>query len=97
MKLVPKNDYVLIKKSEDAKQTTGGLYIPTTVDEMVVNGEILAVGPGKHTEGTTMIMPMTCKVGEVVVFDKRYAVEVKCNDEKLLLVKEECLMCQVIS
>ena len=38
---------LLFAKQEAATQSSGGLYIPTTVDEKVVTGTVLEVGSGR--------------------------------------------------
>jgi len=46
---------------EETETMKGGLYIPDTAKEKPIQGEIVAVGPGRRGEGETI--PMELKVG----------------------------------
>jgi chaperonin GroES len=86
VKIQPLADRVVIKALEEAEQMKGGLYIPDTAKEKPMQGEIVAVGPGRVEKGDRV--PMELKVGNKVLFGKYSGTEVKLDDEELLIIKE---------
>jgi len=61
LKLFPLADRVAIRPMEETETMKGGLYIPDTAKEKPIQGEILAVGPGRREKGE--VVPMELKVG----------------------------------
>ena len=86
VKIQPLADRVVIKPLEETEQMKGGLYIPDTAKEKPMQGEIVAVGPGRVEKGDRV--PMELKVGNKVLFGKYSGTEVKLDDEELLIIKE---------
>jgi len=86
VKIQPLADRVVIKPLEEAEQMKGGLYIPDTAKEKPMQGEIIAVGPGRVEKGDRV--PMELKVGNKVLYGKYSGTEVKLDDEELLIIKE---------
>jgi chaperonin GroES len=69
--VAPLADRVLIKELSDKDRervSSGGIIIPETVgeDKGAKRGEVVAVGPGKYDDG--VLVPMTVKVGDKVLF-----------------------------
>jgi chaperonin GroES len=82
-------DRVLIKRSEAAERTAGGLYIPDTAKEKSQEGDVVAVGEGKYIDGK--LIPVAVKKGDHVLFGK-YAgniVPIDIDGSEYLLVREE--------
>ena len=50
MKLKPMNDWAVIRPSDAAKKTAGGLYIPDSAKEKPQEGVVEAIGPGAYEE-----------------------------------------------
>ncbi|HTR45439.1 MAG TPA: co-chaperone GroES [Thermodesulfovibrionales bacterium] len=88
MKFKPLRDRVLVKYSEEAEKTAGGLYIPETAKEKPQKGEVVAVGAGKVTDDGKL-QPMSVKVGEIVLFDKYSGSKVTMDDVEYLIIREE--------
>ena len=91
MNLKPLNDRVLIKRINVESVTQGGIYIPDTAKEKSLEGEVIAVGPGKRMENGT-VRPMIVKLGDHVLFAKYTEIEVKLNGESFLLIREDDLL-----
>ena len=51
-KIRPLQDRVIVKRTDEAEQMRGGLYIPDTAKEKPQEGEIIAVGPGARFDPT---------------------------------------------
>ena len=81
MKLQPLSDHIFIQSLEEEKTTKSGIVIPDTAEkEKPVKGKVLAVGPGKRNEKGELI-PMTLKVGDIVLFSKYGPDEIEVEDE----------------
>lgn len=86
VKIQPLADRVAIRPLEDTEKMKGGLYIPDTAKEKPVQGEIIAIGPGRFEKGAKV--PMELKVGDRVLYGKYSGTEVKLGDEDVLIIKE---------
>ena len=87
MAMKPLYDRVVIRRSKVADITKGGIVIPDSMKEDDSTGEVLAVGGGRlMTDGK--LCPLTVKVGDRVVFEKRAGIKVTAEDEELLVIRE---------
>lgn len=92
MNVQPLRDFVAVVKDEGPKQTPGGLYVPTTVEDKIVTGTVVAVGSG-HFTPKGMSVPLEVTVGDKVVFNKNLAVEVKQDGESVSILREDQILC----
>lgn len=91
MKLKPLHDRVVIKPAKAEEITKSGIVIPDTADkEKPQEGEVIAVGEGKRSEGK--FVPMQVKVGDKVLYAKYGGDEIKIKNEEYLVVKEEDIL-----
>jgi chaperonin GroES len=91
MKIEPLNDKVVIRPSTPEEVTASGLVIPQTAEEKPMQGEVVAVGPGKRLEsGETSTMSV--KVGDKVLFTKYAPDEVEVDGEEYLVIDEEKIL-----
>jgi len=93
MNLKPLSNHIFIEPIEEEKTTKSGIVIPETVDkEKPIKGKIIAVGPGKKNEKGEII-PMSVKIGDIVLFKKYGPDEIEIDDaaggKKKYLVGEE--------
>ena len=93
MNLKPLSNHIFIEPIEEEKTTKSGIVIPETVDkEKPIKGKIIAVGPGKKNEKGEII-PMSVKIGDIVLFKKYGPYEIEIDDaaggKKKYLVGEE--------
>lgn len=92
MKIAPLFDRVVIKPLSKEEVTASGIVLPDTVDkEKPMQGEVVAVGPGKRQDNGS-IAPMTVKVGDVVLFTKYAPDEVEIDDEEYLVIEEDKIL-----
>ncbi len=92
MKIEPLFDRVVIKPLSKEEVTASGIVLPDTVDkEKPMQGEVIAVGPGKRLENG-QIAPITVKVGETVLFTKYAPDEVEVDDEEYLVIEEDKIL-----
>lgn len=88
MKFKPLRDRVLVKYSEEAEKSAGGLFIPDTAKEKPQKGEIVAVGAGKVTDDGKL-QKIEVKVGDVVLFDKYSGSKITMDNVEYLILREE--------
>ena len=86
VKVFPLADRVAIRPMEDTETMKGGLYIPDTAKEKPIQGEIIAVGPGRIEKGVKV--PMELKVGDRVIYGKYSGTQVELEGEEIILIKE---------
>ena len=88
MKVRPLNDRVLIKRLEAKETVRGGIIIPDSAKEKPMEGEVIAVGPGK-LDDTGKLMPMTVKAGDRVLVGKYAGTEIKIDEIEHIIVRED--------
>jgi len=84
----PHDDRILVEQHPVDETSAGGIIISTGKDKAFM-GTVVRVGPGKRTEDGRDRLPMTVKLGDVVVFGKYAGMNTQLNDEKLLVMKED--------
>jgi chaperonin GroES len=86
LKIFPLADRVVIRPLEETETMKGGLYIPDTAKEKPIQGEIVAVGPGRREKNE--LVPMELKVGDRVIYGKYSGTQVELDGEELIVIKE---------
>lgn len=94
VKIQPLSDRVLVKPLDAEAVTASGIVLPQTVEEKPMQGEVMAVGPGKLGEGGKRL-PMSVKVGDMVLFTKYSPDEVEVDGQEYLVVEEEKILAVV--
>jgi chaperonin GroES len=84
--VAPLADRVVVRALEETEQMRGGLFIPDTAKEKPMQGEVLAVGPGRYEKDKRV--PMELKVGDKVLYGKYSGTEVTIDNEPLLILRE---------
>lgn len=91
MNLKPLSNHVFIEPLEEEKITKSGIVIPDTAKEKPMKGKVLAIGPGKYNEDGELI-PMSVKVGDVVLFKKYGPDEIEVDGKKYLVGDEDDIL-----
>ncbi len=91
MKVTPLSDRVLIKRLEADETMRGGIYIPDTAKEKPMQGEVIAVGPGRYSEEGKRMTPEV-KKGQKVLIGKYSGTEVKIEGEDFVILREEDIL-----
>jgi chaperonin GroES len=102
MKLKPLSDWAVIRPTDAAGKTAGGLYIPDTAKEKPQEGVVEAIGPGayeeekigKEKEGKKekRFIPTTVKPGELVLYERYAGQAYTLGGEDLVLVRERNIL-----
>ena len=91
-KIKPIGDRVLVKHLEDTKEhVRGGIIIPDSAKEKPQEAEVIAIGTGKKDENGKSV-PFEVKVGDKVLISKYGGTEVKIDDVKYTIVREDDIL-----
>ena len=91
IKIKPVGDRILVKHIEEKEQVRGGIIIPDSAKEKPQEAEVVALGTGKKDENGKII-PFEVKTGDKVLISKYGGTEVKIDDEKYTLVREDDIL-----
>lgn len=88
MNFKPLSNHLFIEPQEEEKTTKSGIVLPDTAEKgRPTKGKILATGPGKISEKGELI-PMSVKVGDIVLFKKYGPDEIEFEGKKYLVGDE---------
>jgi co-chaperonin GroES (HSP10) len=106
--LIVVGDRVLIRPDEGADKTAVGLYLPQTVldKDAVQSGTVVGTGPGlplpdpsnlddepwKNAPREHHHLPMQAREGDVAVFLRKAAIEIKVDDKTYLVVPQSAIL-----
>ena len=92
MNFKPLSNHVFIEPLEEEKKTQSGIVLPDTAEkEKPIKGKVVAIGPGKINEKGERL-PMTVKVGDMVLFKKYGPDEIEINNKKYLVGDEDDIL-----
>jgi len=92
MKIKPLADCVVVSPIKEEEKTKSGILLPETArEEKPEQGKVEAVGSGKLLSSGKR-SPMDVKKGDTVIFTKYGPNEVKVDNKKYLIVKEEDIL-----
>ena len=106
-KFIVIGDRVLIKLKSTQERTSGGLYLPSGVQEKenIQYGYIVKTGPGypipvisesdepwKNKTDDVKYVPLQAKEGDLAVFLQKSAYEIKFNKQKYYIVPHSAIL-----
>lgn len=89
--LKPLHDRIIVRQRKEAEVSKGGIFIPTTAQEKPMEGEVLAIGTGKVSDNG-IVIPVSVKVGEIILFAKHSYQEIKRDGEEYLIIRDENIL-----
>lgn len=91
-------DRILVRRDKAADRTKGGIYLPDQAKDTPDEGRVVAVGPGKAYplpsfdpelgQEPFFRIPMSCAVGDKVVFLKYGGTTIRHEGEELIALRE---------
>lgn len=90
-KIRPIDDRILVQHVEVKEQVRGGVIIPDSAKEKPQAAKVIALGTGTKTKDGTLAA-FEVKVGDTVLIGKFAGSEVKLDDQKYTLVREEDIL-----
>jgi chaperonin GroES len=91
LKIRPVGDRILIQHIEEKEQIRGGVIIPDSAKEKPQEAKVIALGSGRR-ESDGSITSFEVKVGDKVLVAKYGGAEVKLDDKKYTLVREDDIL-----
>lgn len=92
MKFKPLSNHLFIEPIEEEAITKSGIVLPDTAEkEKPIKGKVIAVGVGKCNDKGEII-PMSVKVGDVVLFKKYGPDEIEIEKKKYLVGDEDDIL-----
>lgn len=82
----PLADRVLVQPAPAEEKTASGIIIPDTAKEKPQRGTVVAVGPGKKDE------PTTVSVGDTVLYGKYSGTELNVDGTDYLMMRESDIL-----
>lgn len=82
----PLADRVIVQQAEADEKTSAGIIIPDSAKEKPQKGTVVAVGPGKKDEPTTL------KQGDSILYGKYAGSEITVDGEEYLIMRESDIL-----
>ncbi len=88
MSIRPLHDKVIIEREEKETKSSGGILLTESAAQKSSRGKVIAVGKGR-TLDNGQLLPMSVKVGDVVIFNEGYSTKTEKLDGKDVLILSE--------
>ena len=88
MKIRPILNKIIVKLQDPEKETTGGIIIASAKNEGVVEGDVIAVGPGAHDDKGKFI-EVNIEAGSKILLNAGAGAPLKYEDEEYVVIVEE--------
>ncbi len=86
LNIKPLADRILVEPAPAEDKTKSGIIIPDTAKEKPQKGKVVAVGPGKKDEPTTLT------VGDTVLYGKYSGTEINIEGIDYLIMRESDIL-----
>lgn len=90
----PLDNRVLVRPTDAAERTKGGIYLPGNAREKPSEGTVVSVGEGKKCENGEVIK-MSVKAGDTVIYSKYAGTEIKIEDVDHVILRETDLVATI--
>jgi len=91
MNVRPLHDRIIVHRLDEGEQQIGGIIIPDSAKEKPQEAKVIALGTGKKGEDGK-VTPFEVKVGDRVLISKYGGTEVKLDEKKFTLVREDDIL-----
>jgi len=91
MAIKPLEDRIVVKPIEAESMTASGLYLPESAKEKPIQGEVVAIGPGRLLDNGKRAKPVVGK-GDRVLYGRYAGTEVELKGVKHLILRESELL-----
>jgi|TARA_R110002111_G_scaffold31970_2_gene64945 chaperonin GroES len=95
MNLKAKFDAVIVKPLEEQEETYGSIIVPDAGKDRNIHGEVIAVGPGKHTV-TGEFLETSTKIGETVILPTMGFTKLEHKGDEYFIGAESQILAEVI-
>ena len=91
MAIRPLHDRILVKRVKEEETTKGGIIIPDTAKEKLIEAKVVAVGTWRILDSGE-VRELAVKKGDLVLFGKYGGTEVKIDGEDHLILREDDIL-----
>ena len=84
----PLGNRVLVRRLEPEEKLKGGIILPDTAKKKQEQAEVIAIGTGK-TDKAGKPIPMSVKVGDIILMEKYSGKEITIDDEDYVIVRAD--------
>ena len=92
--LRPLGNRVIAQRLEQQETMKGGIILPDSAKKKQETAKVVAVGPGKRLDDV-QILPVSLKVGDIILMDKYSAQEVTIDDEEYIILKADDIIATI--
>ncbi len=93
-KFQPLGDRVVIQRDESEDTTVGGIVLPDSAQDKPARGKIVSIGDGKVLDDGSR-STFQVKPGDRVLFSSYAGESFTVDEEDLLLMREEDILCVI--
>ena len=94
MKLNPLDDRVVVKPSDAAETTAGGIVLPDAAKDKPQRGQVIAVGPGKLLDSGERCQ-LSVAVGDEVLFGKYGGTDIEVEGDEVKILRESDILAKI--
>jgi len=84
----PTHDRVFVERKQQEETTASGFILPGGAGSAEDEGIVIAVGNGKTYENG-LVVPLTVKVGDKVLFSKHAGQTTKLDGKEIMVMRED--------
>ena len=95
MNLKAKFDAVIVQPLEEQEETYGSIIVPDAGKDRNIHGEVIAVGPGKHTV-TGEFLETSTKIGETVILPTMGFTKLQHKGDEYFIGAESQILAEVV-
>ena len=95
MNLKAKFDAVIVQPLEEQEETYGSIIVPDAGKDRNIHGEVIAVGPGKHTV-TGEFLETSTKIGETVILPTMGFTKLEHKGDEYFIGAESQILAEVV-
>ncbi|KAI9583131.1 10 kDa heat shock protein, mitochondrial-like [Glossina fuscipes] len=88
-KIMPMLDRILVQRAEPMATTEGGIVVPEDSRTKMMQGTVIAVGPGARSHQSDVHVPPLVKAGDRVLLPEYGGTRVKMEDDKEYILFRE--------
>jgi len=93
-RLIPLFDRIVVQRVEAATKTKGGILIPEQAKGKVLEGTVVAAGPGaRNDRGDTI--PMSVQVGDTVILPEYGGTKLEFDKQEYALFRESDIVAKL--
>ncbi|HLB53458.1 MAG TPA: co-chaperone GroES [Chlamydiales bacterium] len=92
--LKPLGNRVLVQPLEPQETVKGGIILPDSAKKKQESARVISIGPGK-TLDDGRVLPISVKVGDVILMDKYAGQQVWIDDKEYMVLKADDIIATI--